>query len=159
MILDAEFDAIALPILESPLYAPTKEYVAHGNTSVYGHCLNVATSAYAYAKSKKMQIDYHALIRGALLHDYYLYDWHDKQNRAKYHGFSHPFIAAKNAKRDFHLNKKELHIIEAHMFPLVFWIFPGSKEARLVSKFDKKCCSAEHKGKPIPLFPKLNRAN
>lgn len=149
MIVDEYFDEIALPILSDPLYRRLKDYYAHGTVTVYEHSLSVAIYAYEYAKGKNYDIDYKALIRGALLHDFYLYDWHRSGEGHKFHGFRHPFFAYRNAKKHFSITSKEGNIIRAHMFPLVFWVFPRYKESRLVIKSDRHCAYIEtfHKRK------------
>ena len=89
-----------------------------------------------------MNVDKRSLIRGALLHDYFLYDWHDKNKPAKFHGFTHPKIAFENACQDLELNKKERDIILHHMFPLNP-IPPTSKEAWIICLADKICATKE----------------
>lgn len=143
MIQDEFFDSVAGEIINHPVYLLMKNYLAHGTTSVYEHSLSVAIYAYQYARKKKYDLDYRSLIRGALLHDFYLYDWHEKCGGHRLHGFRHPFIALKNAKKYFVLCPKEENIILSHMFPLVFWIFPMSKEARIVVSIDKRCAMRE----------------
>ncbi|MCD8020363.1 MAG: HDIG domain-containing protein [Clostridiales bacterium] len=44
----------------------------HGTTSVYEHSLHVAETSLAAATFLHLQIDQQALVRGALLHDYFL---------------------------------------------------------------------------------------
>ncbi len=78
------------------------------------------------------------LIRGALLHDYFLYDWHLPNESVKLHGFRHPAIALRNAKTVFELNRVEQNIIERHMFPLTLHP-PRFKEAYTVCLVDKVC--------------------
>ncbi len=145
MMVDPYFDRIASPILFHPLFLSMKKYYAHGDTSVYEHSLSVAIHSYRYAKSRNLNLDYSSLIRGALLHDFYLYDWHHSGGGHKLHGFRHPFFAYKNAKKYFSINKKEGNIIRSHMFPFVFWILPLSKEAWIVLKNDKRCAIGEMK--------------
>lgn len=43
------------------------------------------------------------------MHDYFLYDWHDKEhvNIARLHGFRHPNIALKNAEEEYELSDRE----------------------------------------------------
>ena len=89
-----------------------------------------------------LNVDKRSLIRGALLHDYFLYDWHDKNKPAKFHGFTHPKIAFENACQDLELNKKERDIILHHMFPLNP-IPPTSKEAWIICLADKICATKE----------------
>ena len=60
------------------------------------------------------------------LHDFYLYDWHNKgtfhglRRLFEMHGFSHPGCACINAERVFGITKKEQSIISSHMWPLTF---------------------------------------
>ena len=86
-----------------------------------------------------------ALIRGALLHDYFLYDWHDKANGHHWHGFTHPGTALHNASEDWKLTPVEREIIKKHMFPLTP-IPPTCREALLVCLADKICAAKETTG-------------
>lgn len=140
---DSEFRKVALPILTHPEYQLLKKYVAHGHYTVYSHCFRVALYAYSYAKSKKLDVDYASLIRGSLLHDYYLYDWHHAHEGHRLHGFRHPYFALRNAKKRFVLNRKEMNMIRSHMFPLTFWTIPLSREAWILSHTDKVCARME----------------
>lgn len=78
------------------------------------------------------------LIRGALLHDYFLYDWHDGEKERRIHGFTHPMTALRNADRDFDLTDTERDIIKKHMFPLTV-IPPTCREGWIVCLADKYC--------------------
>ena len=84
------------------------------------------------------RIDESSLVRGALLHDYSLYDWHDKSARPHLHGYVHPGIALRNAMQDFELNETEQDIIKHHMFPLTP-VPPRTKEGWIVTLADKFC--------------------
>ena len=65
------------------------------------------------------RVDLRSLIRAALLHDYFLYDWHEWDDGVhRMHGFTHGGTAMRNAMRDFRLNRVERDSIENHMFPL-----------------------------------------
>lgn len=137
IIIDQRFKDIVHPILLTKEFQRLKTFIAHGSFSVFDHCLRVAILAYSIALMKKnVRID--SLVRSALLHDYYLYDWHHAHEGHKLHGFRHPYIASKNAKRDFHINEFEAKLIRSHMFPLTFWTLPLSKEARIIIKAEKK---------------------
>ena len=81
-------------------------------------------------------------MRGALLHDYFLYDWHQKDSSHRLHGFRHPKTALGNAQRDYHLNWKEKNIIARHMFPLIP-VPPQCREAWIVCLADKWCALGE----------------
>lgn len=112
-----------------------KEYVQHGDVSTYDHAVLVAFYSCMLACRLGLKYDERALIRGALLHDYYLYDWHEKEAWHKWHGFRHPRFAMENAQRDFHLSEKEIEIIRKHMWPLTI-IPPRCKEAWIVNGAD-----------------------
>lgn len=112
-----------------------KESIQHGCTTVYEHCISVAYTSCLIAKKTNANVDYKSLIRGALLHDYFLYDWHNNTGEGL-HGFTHPKKALKNAKEDFVINKIEEDIIVKHMFPLTLKI-PKYKESWIVTTADK----------------------
>lgn len=112
-----------------------KKYVQHGDVSTYDHAVLVAFYSCMLACRLRLKYDERALIRGALLHDYYLYDWHEKEAWHKWHGFRHPRFAMENAQRDFHLSEKEIEIIRKHMWPLTI-IPPRCKEAWIVNGTD-----------------------
>ena len=122
-----------------------KKYMQHGKTSVYRHSISVAYGSYKAAKKlnqKGMNLDEKAVIRGALLHDYFLYDWHVKSENRPLHGFFHPGRALKNAECDFQLNDMERDIIYKHMFPLTLYL-PKYKESVLVCVMDKWVATVE----------------
>lgn len=83
------------------------------------------------------------LVTGALLHDYFLYDWHESATAPdRWHGFTHPFHALHNAERDFDLTPIERDVIVHHMFPFVP-IPPRTREGWVVTIADKASCVAE----------------
>ena len=125
-------------ILESPNFQSTREHIQHGTVTVNAHCINVAKHSLLLADKLKVRVKRRELIRGALLHDYFLYDWHDKDhiNPFKLHGFFHPGRALKNATRDFELTEREKDIIRKHMWPMTI-IPPMCREAWIVTAADK----------------------
>ena len=127
-------------ILASPGMEKTKSFTQHGGTSVYEHCLNVACESLMLARRVKQSVDERAMVRGALLHDYFLYDWHQPGHGL--HGFRHPAIALKNAARDFRLGDVERDVILRHMFPLNL-APPRYRESLIVCLADKICAARE----------------
>ncbi len=115
-----------------------KNYIQHGNTSTFDHCLLVSYFCFRIAKEKNMKVDYSSLIRGAFLHDFYLYDWHEKSITHRFHGFFHPAASLKNAKTYFKdINLIEENMILSHMWPLTFRKIPKCREAFLLCFVDK----------------------
>ena len=124
----------------------TRSFIQHGTMSVHAHVISVAHTSLAMAERLErlgIRIDRASLIRGALLHDYFLYDWHDPDPSHRLHGFTHPFAALARAQEDFEdLTERERNIISRHMFPLVP-IPPTCREAWLVCLADKACALHE----------------
>lgn len=117
-------------------------FIQHGSQSVYDHSVSVARTCCRLAERFHLRVDYRSMIRGALLHDYFLYDWHEKAKWHRWHGFRHPYTAWKNAKVDFRINRRETNIILRHMFPLTP-IPPTCREGWLVCIADKICAMEE----------------
>ena len=134
-------------ILLDPKAQQMKNFTQHGNTTVFEHCVSVAKFSLLMAqyleKMFKLKFDKDSLVRAALLHDYFLYDWHDKTVPGhNIHGFTHPRTAMLNADRDFGLNEIEKDIISKHMFPLTI-MPPRHRESVLVTLADKWCALCE----------------
>ncbi|MCR5823143.1 MAG: HD domain-containing protein [Lachnospiraceae bacterium] len=123
-------------------FSMTRDFIQHGDVSVFVHCICVAYMSCVITRVLNIRVNLSALIVGALLHDYFLYDWHDGELCRKVHGFTHPFKACKNAKEDFELSYLEENIIKRHMFPLVP-VPPRYREAWVVCLADKICATEE----------------
>ena len=127
-----------------------RTFIQHGKITTYDHCFRVAAMSYRINKMFKLKSDEKALIRGAFLHDYFLYDWHKKKVKFKnlkdffkLHGFMHSSYAAANAKRDFGIDEKEENIIRSHMWPLTVTKLPKCREAVIVCIADKLTSATE----------------
>lgn len=136
-------------ILFSEGFLKSKEYVQHGSVSVHKHSLHVATIALILVSALRVKAQEKDLVRGALLHDYFQYDWHNKKVTIKdilqfyrMHGFTHPKTALSNANRDFMLSPREKDIIQKHMWPLTVNP-PRCREAWIVVLADKYCSLKE----------------
>ncbi|MBQ4529091.1 MAG: phosphohydrolase [Lachnospiraceae bacterium] len=120
------------------------QFIQHGDTTCLMHCKTVAYYSVVFVNKFHIKVDMKSLIRGALLHDYFLYDWHE-QKLGNLHGFYHPGIALRNAMRDYELTKREMDIIKKHMFPLTLYL-PMYKETWVVCLMDKYCTLREFFG-------------
>ncbi|MDD7148656.1 MAG: phosphohydrolase [Lachnospiraceae bacterium] len=131
-------------ILHSRNHKSTRKAIQHGNVSVRRHAINVARYSLLINEKLGIKCNKRDLIRGALLHDYFLYDWHDKDHISplRLHGFFHPGIALRNAEKEYRLSTKEKDIIRKHMWPLTI-VPPKCREAWVVSMADKYCSLME----------------
>ncbi len=139
-------------ILDSEKFKGTKEHIQHGSMSVNEHCKNVTIASLKINNKLRLGGNKREIIRGALLHDYFLYDWHDKEllKGEKLHGYAHPETALRNADKDYELTDKQRDIIGNHMWPLTLLHIPKCREAWIVTAADKYCSLMEtlkvHKG-------------
>lgn len=138
-----EYNKLVDDLLNNDIVLKMKNYIQHGNTTCYQHCINV--SYYSYKICKKLRLDIESAARAGLLHDLFLYDWHTNSPKTtffKQHGFTHPQIAYDNAKKYFNINEIEKDMILKHMFPLTLK-FPKYKETFVIILVDKWCTMKE----------------
>ena len=132
-----EFIAEIRDLLQHQKVQSMKQFIQHSDVNCFEHCMKVAY--YNYKVCKKLGLDKRSAARGGMLHDFFLYDWHQRKVRLDntLHGFSHPYTALRNANHYFRLNAKEQDIIEKHMFPLTprFPKYPESVVIILTDKF------------------------
>ena len=125
-------------IESTDVFRKMKIYRQHGSVSTYEHCINVAKLSYDINNVFSINADLDTLLTGAMLHDFYLYDWHNEDNgEHRLHGFSHAGTARDNAKKYFDIDDKVGHVIYSHMWPLNLERIPQTKEAWIVCVADK----------------------
>ena len=107
-------------ILASPGMRLQRRHMQHGRVSVFEHSLDVALMCVKLSRALRLRVNERALVRGALLHDYFLYDWHERDASHRWHGFTHPRRALRNAERDFALGPIERDMIKGHVRAVVF---------------------------------------
>ena len=117
-------------------------FYQHGTVSVFDHSFAVACLGLYLVLLLGLRVDRRALVRGALLHDFFLYDWHVRDPSHRLHGFTHPRRALANARQEFLLNRVERDIIARHMFPLTP-LPPRCAESAVVCAADKLCALCE----------------
>lgn len=142
-----EFYSAIADMLDNPKVLSMIDYVQHGGTTCLEHCLLVSYMSYRICKI--LGLDATAAARGGMLHDFFLYDWHEEGSHigirggiTKMHGFSHPEIALKNAEAHFDISERERDIILRHMWPLTIRP-PKYAESIVVCLADKICAVAE----------------
>ncbi|MBW7571803.1 HD domain-containing protein [Caproiciproducens faecalis] len=136
------FTDCSLELLKSEFVQQMGTYIQHANISCLDHSISVAYYSYCLCRKLNLNADCRSIIRGALLHDFFLYDWHVTKNPKGLHGFKHPLTALENAEAHFTLNDCEKEIIVKHMWPLTITP-PKCKEALIVSLSDKFCSLIE----------------
>ena len=129
-------------ILKSENMQKEKKYMQHGNISVFDHSVNVAIECLKLVHKLGIPVDLKTLIRGALLHDYFLYDWHEPDKSHRLHGFKHAKTALINAEKEYELNDIEKNMIYCHMFPLNLRI-PKYRESIILTIADKIVATKE----------------
>ena len=140
---EEKFSAALLEMEKSPEIQKTKRFSQHRSSTTYQHSENVAKVSFFLAEKLRWKIDEKEMVRGAMLHDFYLYSTNDAGVSKLSHWLFHPRRALKNAEKYFKISRKERNIILSHMFPLTIWAPPLSKEALLVSLADKYCAYLE----------------
>lgn len=137
----SEFEEIIKDLTKNLEVNILQNEVQHYATSRYNHCESVAY--YTYLICKKFNLDYVSAARGAMLHDFYLYDWRNKDvERDEKHTSLHPKLALENASKFFELNDMEKDIISKHMWPMTLAL-PKYKETFIVTCVDKYCATKE----------------
>lgn len=135
---DKTYLECVLDILQNEKVESMKHFMQHGKTTTLHHSIDV--SYLSYCICKKWNLDYVSVARAGLLHDFYLYDWHNygKESEDRFHGFTHPRKALNNAVNEFEMNWKEKDIVLRHMWPLTP-IPPRTLEGIVVVFVDKYC--------------------
>ena len=138
-LMETEFANTARPLLELPEVAKLAQYNHHRGKNRLDHVKEVAYLSFLWGK--RLSLDTQAIIRGALLHDLFYYDW--LHGGPRLHGFRHHTIALENARRITRLTKKEADIIKKHMWPLTV-IPPRYMESLVVSLVDTFCSARDY---------------
>ena len=150
-----EIQQYAGDILAHPSFQQLRAFEHHGvNNSVYDHSVAVAEAACGLAHLMCLsESETASVVRAALLHDFFGYDWHGERFRrylshfsgirriTHMHGFIHGHIAADRARHMFGLSARECEAIARHMFPLA--AMPRTRIAWIVTLADKAVASKE----------------
>ena len=137
---EREFVALTKELLDSDQVRMMGRWKHHGQVTTLDHSLFVAFSTYRVARA--LRLDVRSAVRGALLHDLYLYDSRDRTAHPGNQCFDHPRFAARNAAALTPLTPKERNIILSHMWP-AGGPLPRSVEAWTVDLVDTVCAGLE----------------
>ncbi len=138
------FLTLTYDIIKHPEYQRLKDFTHH-DKNIYEHCIDVAWLSCKAAKV--LHLDIKSTVRGALFHDFFLYDWRDKNDAPnRLHGFYHARDAYLNALKYFgSLSPIEKDIILRHMWPLTP-IPPKYPESFIVCMIDTLVATKEFGG-------------
>ena len=130
-------------LLDTQETAVMKRCIQHGQISTYDHVKSVVRLSFYLNSRLHLGAPEKDLVRGAFLHDFYLYDWHKNGYAGRLHGLHHPDIALKNASARYELTPVERNIIASHMWPLTLFHMPKCRAAGIVCVADKICSAYE----------------
>ena len=130
-------------IAAQPEVQQMKQTPQHKGGTSFDHCVAVAFMSYRLAKKLGWEVDLESLARGAMLHDFYLYDTETMPYSDWRHSLIHPKLALENAQKIYTLNEVERNIILSHMWPIPGAPLPRSREAWLVNVADTLCACRE----------------
>ena len=140
-----EFRALVGDILASPEFQQMKDAKHHIRENTYDHSVKVAYLCYLHHKRFGTKVDLREFVRAALLHDFYLYDWHNGEH--KLHLFTHAGDALKNALKYYpDLTPMQKDVIARHMFPINIRP-PKTQAGRIVCLYDKIVTLSDYFGK------------
>lgn len=131
-------------IIYTESFLKLKNFYHHGPITTYSHSIKVAYYAYKYAKKHHIRVNEQELIRSALLHDLYFYDWHDRNNGIHLHGLFHPKTAVLNAQNHYNITANERKHMIYHMFPLTL-LPPTTKAGWIICYCDKLATLSDYK--------------
>jgi uncharacterized protein len=130
-------------VLKSPHFDKIRR-LPHHDASLADHSVAVAYYSFKTARLLGMRRRLRQLTRGALLHDFFLYDWRaEKPRSGGLHGFDHPREALENAEEAFGpLSAVERDCVLRHMWPLTP-VPPRYPESLIVCFADKAVALSE----------------
>lgn len=128
---------LARAVLDDPGYERIRR-LRHHDASVADHSVAVAYYSFKAARFLNIKSRLRQLTRGALLHDFFHYDWRTEKPRSGgLHGFDHPREALENAEEAFGpLSAVERDCVLRHMWPLTP-VPPRYAESLIVCLADK----------------------
>lgn len=145
-MISKEFVILVREIIHSEEFRGMKHYRHHIKGNVYDHSVKTAYLCYKHHRRFGTNINLQEFVRGAILHDFYLYDWHDKDAAHRFHGFTHPRRALENALHKYpDLTRIEQDMILHHMFPLTP-VPPTTKAGWLICLYDKVAAVSDYFG-------------
>ena len=76
-LINSEYYSYVEDLINDEVVLQMKNYIQHGTTTCFQHCVNV--SYYNYLLCKLFRLNCRDAARAGLLHDLFLYDWHTEK--------------------------------------------------------------------------------
>jgi len=155
--IDAYLAAVG-DLLRNPAVESMKTYNHHGKIDTHFHSVYVSFTVLKLCEKYHIK-NRDEIVRAALLHDFYLYDWH-LEKHDEMHAWYHPKAAVKNFESHFGKpTEMQREMILRHMFPLSVKP-PNSVGGWLLTLADKHCANEDVFGtskKFVPLYEEINQ--
>ncbi len=146
-------------LLRNPLVQGMTQYHHHRAIDTHYHSMFVAYRVLKLCTLLNVTQDRREIVRAALLHDFYLYEWYTEKHDEN-HIYYHPKESVRNIEAHFGaLTPMQRNMILSHMFPLSVEK-PHCVGAWLLTAADKQCASEDylhvsHRFRPI--YAEINR--
>jgi len=145
-------------LLRHPDVQAMKTYNHHREVTTHFHSMYVSYTVMKMCEALHPSEE-REIVRAALLHDFYLYEWYTEKHEEK-HIWYHPKQSVKNIEARFgKLSDMQRNMILAHMFPMSYET-PSSLGAWLLTAADKRCATNDYFGISrnfIPVYNEINR--
>ncbi|MDD6468267.1 MAG: HD domain-containing protein [Erysipelotrichaceae bacterium] len=141
LLADQEFCSMIKDLLENEMVLELKKFNQHHRYSRFDHSVSVAY--YTYKMCLKWHVEPKEIVRAALLHDLFIYDWRVEKSEFGSHAFAHPKEACINAEKIMPLTDMQKNCILSHMFPLSKTM-PRYKGSWIIQAADKYSAIQEY---------------
>ena len=131
-------------LLADPQVQSMGEMAHHIQSTTLSHSIHVTNTACKMADALHLKVHTKDLVRGCMLHDFYLYEYAKTDLNAYQHGTGHASVALENARERYDLSEIEQNMIYSHMWPLNITHLPKYKESALIVLADKYCAMVEY---------------
>ena len=91
----SQLDALLQRFRQHAKIQEMKRYIQHGSITTYEHVERVTKLCFLINRRWHLGADERALVIGAFMHDFYLYDWHENDKSHRLHGYMWPLTITK----------------------------------------------------------------